>query len=72
MAGGKGHDGDSFEAEEREFFFLSMKQFLQFQARRKSCHCSRCGGEMKNENLRKKSEYIDAEVALINQLQKVK
>eukprot|EP00347_Sterkiella_histriomuscorum_P012207 403369483 len=63
---------DCLEAEEKEFFFLSMKQFLQFQARRKSCHCTCCGGELRNEGLRKKSEYIDAEVALINQLSKVK
>ena len=31
-----------------------------------------CGGDLKNESLKKKSEYIDAEVALINQLHNVK
>ncbi|CDW76770.1 UNKNOWN [Stylonychia lemnae] len=65
-------EGDSLDDHEKEFFFLSMKQFLQFQARRKSCHCTMCGGDLKNQSLRNKAEYIDAEVALINQLSTVK
>lgn len=55
-----------------DYFFLSMDQFLRYQARRKSCYCTCCGGDLKNQRLKKKAAYVDTEEALLNELEKVK
>ena len=63
---------DSHNNDDVDFLVLELGHFLKFQARRKSCTCSFCGCDMKNQKLKKRSEYVDPELALVKQLEIIK